>query len=57
MYMGMHYNIFIFTATAAMAVWACRNIMGTLKLPPKEEMLAEVVEWEQKVKKRQKPCD
>ena len=51
MYVGMHYSLYILLETAAMAVWACNNIMGTLKLPPRDEMLADVAKWERKVKK------
>lgn len=50
MYNGLQYTIFNFTLFEAQAVWSCGNIMGTLKLPPREEMRAEIEEWGQKVK-------
>ena len=48
MYVGMHYNIYGLNLIEAQAVWACRNIMGTLELPSKDDMCVENAHWEEK---------
>ena len=57
MYVGLHYNIYCFDMFDAMAVWACNHIMGTVKLPPREEMLTEVAKWADKVQEATKDID
>ena len=50
MYIGVVNNVFAFIAFEAQAIWACRNIMNSIKLPSKDEMRADIEQWTTKVK-------
>ena len=50
MFIGMQYNIYCLNMFDAQAIWACRNIMGKIKLPPIEEMREDNVHWQKKIR-------
>ena len=50
MYLGMLYSVFHFITYECQAIWACRNIMETLKLPPGDEMYADSSMWVEKAR-------
>lgn len=45
MYVGIQYNIYCVNMFDAQAIFARKNIMGTLKLPPREEMREDIDKW------------
>ena len=50
-YIGAPYSIYSFPSFEAQAVWACKYIMGKLKIPSQEEMRADTDKWLQKLYK------
>ena len=45
MYIGIQYNLYFVNMFDAQASFACKNIMGTLELPSKREMLSDIRKW------------
>ena len=57
MYIGMVYSFLTFITYEAQAIWACRNIIGSIKLPSRDEIRADIERWTKKGKTATKNHD
>ena len=48
LYLGMQNQLFTFPMFDVQAIWACKYITGTLKIPNKAEMLQDIDHWRKK---------